>query len=183
MAESLVPEELWRRVEPLLPKRRRSRHRRYAGRRPVDNRRAFEGIVFAVKTGVPWSALPAASQWPRGVTCWRRLTQCHRAGVWKRMFESLLAEMQARGLLHRARADGGQTPRHHPQAPHPVREDGPTSPSDVAAVHSLLLSAAAPCILKYAPSRCVAVWPAVWKADDGPSLLATHWMGRRRPRR
>ena len=47
MAKPLVPGDLWQRVEPLLPKRRRSRHRQYAGRKPVDDRRAFEGIVFA----------------------------------------------------------------------------------------------------------------------------------------
>jgi transposase len=126
MAKPLVPDELWRRVEPLLPNRRRSRHRRYAGRRPVDDRKAFEGIVFAVKTGVPWCALPATAQWPSGVTCWRRLTRWHRAGVWKRLLESLLAEMQARGLLHweRALVDSA-----HLRAPGGGRKTGP-SPVD-----------------------------------------------------
>ncbi len=126
MSKPLVPDDLWRRVEPLLPKRRRSRHRQFAGRKPVDYRKAFEGIVFALKTGVPWALLPATSQWPSGVTCWRRLMKWHRAGVWKRLLESLLAEMQARGMLdwERALVDSA-----HLRAPGGGRKTGP-SPVD-----------------------------------------------------
>ena len=125
MAKPLVPDDLWQRVEPLLPKRR-NRHRRYAGRKPVDDRKALEGIVFALKTGVPWAAMPATSAWPSGVTCWRRLTQWHRAGVWKRLLVSLLVEMQSRGLLHweRALVDSA-----HLRAPGGGRKTGP-SPVD-----------------------------------------------------
>lgn len=99
----LVSDELWERVEPLLPKRR-NRHRRFAGRKPADDRKAFEGIVFALRTGVPWATLPATPLWPSGITCWRRLIQWHRLGVWKRLFESMLNALQARGLIHWERA-------------------------------------------------------------------------------
>jgi transposase len=92
----------------------------------VDDRKAFEGIVFVLKTGVPWALLPATAQWPSGVTCWRRLMQWHRAGVWKRLLQSLLAEMQARGLLdwERSLVDSSQV-----RAPGGGRKTGP-SPVD-----------------------------------------------------
>ena len=123
MAKPLVPDELWRRVEPLLPKPRRTRHRRYAGRKPVEDRKALEGIVFALKTGVPWAAMPATTAWPSGITCWRRLVQWQRAGVWKRLLESLLAELQASGLLdwERALVDAAHLP-----APGGGPETGPS---------------------------------------------------------
>src|SRR5947209_840917 len=104
MPRSLVSDELWRRVEPLLPKPQRSRHRRYAGRSPVADRRAFEGIVFVLKTGIPWAALPATEAWPSGVTCWRRLRQWHRAGVWRRLLADLLAELRTSDRLDLRRA-------------------------------------------------------------------------------
>lgn len=92
----------------------------------MDDRKAFEGIVFALKTGVPWALLPATSQWPSDITCWQRLMQWHFAGVWKRLLESLLAEMQARGLLdwERALIDSAQV-----RAPGGGRKTGP-SPVD-----------------------------------------------------
>jgi transposase len=104
MRKPLVSEDLWRRVEPLLPKPRRSRHRQHAGRRRADDRATFEGIVFVVKTGIPWAALPATEPWPSGVTCWRRLRQWHRAGVWRRLLTNLLAELRARDRLDLRRA-------------------------------------------------------------------------------
>lgn len=99
MPKPLVSQALWERLEPLLPRPKRSRHRRFAGRKPVDDRKALEGIVFALKTGVPWRDLPATALWPSGVTCWRRLNKWHRAGVWRRLFESLLNELQNCGRI------------------------------------------------------------------------------------
>lgn len=57
MAKPLVDDELWAVVEPLLPaaKPRRLRH---PGRKPIDNRRTLVGILFVLKTGIPWEDLP-----------------------------------------------------------------------------------------------------------------------------
>jgi transposase len=99
MKKQLVFDDLWRRVEPLLPKKRKNRHVQYAGRKPWDDRKVFEGIVFALKTGIPWEFLPATEVWPSGMTCWRRLMKWHRAGVWKKLFASLLSELRAQGKL------------------------------------------------------------------------------------
>jgi transposase len=94
MAKVPLSDELWQRLEPLLPKRRKNRHVQYAGRKPVEDRRVLNGILFVLRTGVPWRALPATSDFPSGVTCWRRLRRWHRAGVWQRLFEALLVELQ-----------------------------------------------------------------------------------------
>ena len=94
MAKIPLSDELWQRLEPLLPKRRKNRHVQYAGRKPVEDRRVLNGILFVLRTGVPWRALPATSDFPSGVTCWRRLRRWHQAGVWQRLFETLLVALQ-----------------------------------------------------------------------------------------
>src|SRR3954463_11184566 len=98
MRRPLVSDELWKRVEPLLPKRP-DRHRQYAGRKLTGDRETFEGIVFVLKTGIPWNALPATQVWPSGATCFRRLMWWHQHGVWQRLLEQLLAELRAAGKL------------------------------------------------------------------------------------
>src|SRR4051812_10844577 len=57
MYRKLLPDELWAAVEPLLakPKRRRCR---YPGRKPIDDRRVLTGILFMLKTGIPWDDVP-----------------------------------------------------------------------------------------------------------------------------
>ena len=58
-----VSEEFWKRVEPLIPKRERDQTRSFrrkpgAGRKPIDPRKVFEGIVYVLRTGCQWKALP-----------------------------------------------------------------------------------------------------------------------------
>jgi transposase len=58
MPEPIVSDLLWTRIEPLLPEPRvKNRHRQYAGRTPTDARKILTGIVFALRTGVPWEHL------------------------------------------------------------------------------------------------------------------------------
>jgi transposase len=58
-----VSEALWARLASLVPGPERSPERVYrrqagAGRPPLDPRRVFEGILFVLRTGVPWKGLP-----------------------------------------------------------------------------------------------------------------------------
>src|SRR5215831_8258371 len=46
---------------------------RYPGRKPVDDRKALTGILFVLKTGIPWEDLPVEMGCGCGMTCWRRL--------------------------------------------------------------------------------------------------------------
>ncbi|MFL6125448.1 transposase, partial [Actinophytocola sp.] len=80
MIEELVPEDLWQRVEPLLPAHP-PRRSRYPGRLPVDDRTALAGIVFVLKTGISWRELPREVFGCSGVICWRRLRDWTEAGV------------------------------------------------------------------------------------------------------
>jgi len=104
MAKDVILDGLWQRLEPLLPKQRRNRHVQFAGRKPVEARRVLAGILFVLRTGVPWRALPATSDFPSGFTCWRRLRQWHRRGVWRQLLANLLAELHARKGIDWARA-------------------------------------------------------------------------------
>jgi transposase len=79
---------LWAEVEPLLP--RVERRFRYPGRKRCDDRACLEGILYVLRYGVPWRALPAIAGFPSGQTCWRRLDEWERAGVWP----ALMARLQ-----------------------------------------------------------------------------------------
>lgn len=103
MRKALVDDALWALIEPLLPKRR-ARNRRYAGRTPLPDRAVLTGILFVLRSGVPWNMLPREMGCGSGTTCWRRLVRWQRAGVWKRLHAVLLAELHRRGELDLARA-------------------------------------------------------------------------------
>jgi len=100
---TLVDDALWAQIEPLLP-RRRSRRRRYAGRKPIPDRAALTGILFVLRSGIPWNMLPKEMGCGSGSTCWRRLARWQRAGVWKKLHVALLAALRERGQLDLERA-------------------------------------------------------------------------------
>lgn len=97
MAEPLVSDELWAVVEPLLPRRRARRSK--GGRPPVPDRAVLTGILFVMRTGVPWEYLPQEMGCGSGMTCWRRLRDWHRAGVWARLHRVLLARLRKAGRI------------------------------------------------------------------------------------
>ncbi len=58
-----VSDALWRKIEPLLPVRKRQPQRKYhrkpgAGRKPMPARQVFSAIVYVLRTGCQWKALP-----------------------------------------------------------------------------------------------------------------------------
>ena len=102
MTQALVDDGLWTQIEPLLPTRR-PRNRQYAGRKPIPDRSVLTGILFVLRSGIPWNMLPREMGCGSGTTCWRRLVRWQRAGVWKRLHAVLLAELRRRGQLDVAR--------------------------------------------------------------------------------
>jgi len=90
MAKPLVPDELWQRIEPLIPPRP---PRLQGGRPPVPDRAALTGIVFVLRTGIQWELLPQEMGCGCGMTCWRRLRDWQIAGVWGRIWRMLLDEL------------------------------------------------------------------------------------------
>lgn len=57
-------------------------------------------------SGIPWRHLPQELGFGSGMTCWRRLRDWNEAGVWQRLYELLLAELRAAGMLDFSRAAG-----------------------------------------------------------------------------
>lgn len=70
----LVTDELWEIIEPLLPP---PKPHPKGGRPGVPNRNALTGILFVLKTGIPWEDLPQEMGCGCGMTCWRRLRDWH----------------------------------------------------------------------------------------------------------
>ncbi len=101
--KALLPDELWAKIEPLLPqpKRRRFHH---PGRKPLDRRQVLTGILFVLRTGIRWNDLPSELGWGSGSRCRRYLQKWHRAGVWTRLYTLLLAELDDADKINWSRA-------------------------------------------------------------------------------
>ena len=102
MARVLVSDELWDLVEPLIPTV--PRRYRFPGRKRIDDRKVLTGILFVLRTGIPWEYLPQEMDCGSGVTCWRRLREWQQAGVWQRLHEVLLARLNAAGMIDWSRS-------------------------------------------------------------------------------
>src|SRR5271166_1745718 len=91
MAKPLLPDVLWERIEPLLPKRP---PRPKGGRPPLADRQTLTGILFVPKSAVPWELLPQEMGCGCGMTCWRRLRDRYLAGVWQQIHGFFLTELR-----------------------------------------------------------------------------------------
>ncbi|MFD7657885.1 IS5 family transposase [Actinosynnema sp. NPDC059797] len=125
----MVSDDLWERIEPLLPVvPRRTRH---PGRKRVPDRRVLCGILFVLHTGIQWEFLPQELGFGSGMTCWRRLRDWNEAGVWSRLHEVLLVELHSAGRLDwdRAVIDSShvRTARRGKSGPSPVDRARPGS--------------------------------------------------------
>jgi transposase len=92
MAKTLLDDELWEIVRPLIPPPPR-RRKRYPGRKRVDYRAVLTGILFVLKTGIQWEDLPQELGYGSGMTCWRRLRDWQAAGVWEELHRVLLEHL------------------------------------------------------------------------------------------
>lgn len=97
----LVTDELWALVAPLLPKRRAQPK---GGRPWVDDRAVLTGVLFVLRSGIPWRMLPPEMGCGSGVTCWRRLRDWQRRGVWKRLHRVMLEQLAAADQIDWTRA-------------------------------------------------------------------------------
>ena len=97
----LLPNGLWKEIEPLLPQHTASPK---GGRPAVSNRACLTGILFILKSGLPWNMLPQEMGCGSGVTCWRRLQEWTHAGVWPELHRRLLRRLGKRGSIRLSRA-------------------------------------------------------------------------------
>ena len=123
MAKPILPNELWARIEPLLPE---EAPKPKGGRPRVSDRAALSGILFVLKSGIPWEMLPPELGCGSGMTCWRRLRDWQEAGVWQRLHEALLRELREYDQIAwtRVSVDAGSVP-----PPRGARRQGRTRPT------------------------------------------------------
>ena len=97
MPGPLLPDELWEEIKPLLPRHKAKPGKR--GRPPIDDRGCLTGIIFVLRSGIPWEMLPLEMGCGSGVTCWRRLRHWQRRGIWKKLLHALLQRVgQEQGI-------------------------------------------------------------------------------------
>lgn len=87
MAKPLLTDELWERIKPHVPP---EPPKPKGGRPRVSDRAALTGILFVLRTGIQWEMLPKEMACGCGMTCWRRLRDWQAAGVWKKVWRTLL---------------------------------------------------------------------------------------------
>ena len=111
MAKPLVSDELWKRIEPLIPPPKPRRFR-FPGRKPLEPRKILTGIIFVLRTGIPWELLPREMGCGSGMTCWRRLRDWQKAGVWRQLHQVMLHRLGEADRVDwsRASVDSGSVP-------------------------------------------------------------------------
>ena len=90
MAKLLVTDELWTLIEPLLPVHVPSPK---GGKPRTPDRVCLTGILFVLKTGIPWEDFPH-EMGCCGMTLWNRLAEWMEAGVWEKLHRLLLGELR-----------------------------------------------------------------------------------------
>jgi transposase len=87
----LLDDGLWARIEPILPPERQPSKK--GGRPRVGHRATLTGILFILRTGIPWQMLPLEMGCGSGSTCWRRFRAWTKRGVWRDLHLLLLQEL------------------------------------------------------------------------------------------
>jgi transposase len=102
-----LSDEQWKKLAPLLPEPVASPD---GGPKPVDNRPVVEGILWVLRNGGRWKALPLG--YPSPSTCWRRLAEWEEEGVWLDVWRAFLDQLEERGRLkwQECFADGSFAP-------------------------------------------------------------------------
>ena len=101
MAKKRVSKTLGKAIAPFLPELKPSPK---GGRPPVPNRVCLEGILFVLKSGMPWQMLPTSLGYGSGSTCWRRFHAWTQWGVWPEVHRRLLRVLGRRGRINLERA-------------------------------------------------------------------------------
>ncbi|CAN5224864.1 hypothetical protein BH24ACT19_BH24ACT19_03060 [soil metagenome] len=83
-----VSDELWERVQPLVPP---APSHAKGGRPRISDRQAFEAMVYVLRTGIRWNALPR-EMGARSSTVHARFQEWERAGFFEELWQAGVAE-------------------------------------------------------------------------------------------
>jgi transposase len=125
-----VSDAFWERVEPLIPQRSAPSNKQYvrkpgAGRPRKDARLVFEAIVYVLRTGCQWKALPR-ERFGSASAIHARFLEWERAGLFEALWQAGLAEYDdLQGIAWRWQSIDGATMK----APMAQEEVGP-NPTD-----------------------------------------------------
>ena len=98
LVDRLLPDELWQRIQPLLPPPP-ARSRGGVPRR-IPDRNCMVALIFMARTSTPWGLLPAKELGcGSATTCWRRLDEWAHMGVFDQLQAVLLDELGAAGRV------------------------------------------------------------------------------------
>jgi transposase len=89
MAERMVTDALWAEIQPLLPRRKKSSK---GGAPSADDRLCLEGILYVLRGGIAWRLMPM--EFPSPTTCWRRLRDWTKLGIWAKLQQILLQDLE-----------------------------------------------------------------------------------------
>lgn len=88
----------WLKVKKIIPPRKRPwRKKNRRGRKPVDDRKCFEGILWILWTGSPWLALPKT--YGAKSTVHRRLKLWTENGIMEKLWRTFLSELEDKDQL------------------------------------------------------------------------------------
>jgi transposase len=97
----LVTDALWCLIEPLLPTQLPKPR---GGRPRLSDRACLTGIIFVLRSGIPWRMLPKTLGCGSGMTCWRRLRDWKQAGILDLIHFVLLNWLSRDGRIDWSRA-------------------------------------------------------------------------------
>jgi putative transposase len=94
MAWNRVTDAQWEKIKPHLPVRKKPWRKkdRKGGRPFFDDRKCFEGILWILRTGAPWEALP--KEYGASSTLHRRLQRWANDGTLEKLWRAFLAQLE-----------------------------------------------------------------------------------------